>query len=205
MLTLESRPRYHHGDLRNALLDAGSAVAHDVGADALSLREVARRAGVSHTAAYNHFADKNDLLRGLAIRAFDELAIELDAATSAGGPPLEELAVTYLRFAFAHPAEFRFMFQRSLCMPEGIYDPLEVAQRESQAVLRAEIVRLQHSGELTQADPDEVLLAVWSQVHGITTIVLETPVFKSAEPEAAEYLARQGIRALIAGIGTHGR
>ncbi len=205
MSTSESRQRYHHGDLRNALLDAGSAVAHDVGADALSLREVARRAGVSHTAAYNHFADKNDLLRGLAIRAFDELAIELDAATSAGGPPLEELAVTYLRFAFAHAAEFRFMFQRSLCMPEGVFDPLEVAQRASQAVLRAEILRLQSAGELGQSDPDDMLLTVWSQVHGITTIVLETPVFKSAEPEAAEYLARQGIRALIAGIGTEGR
>ena len=201
----ETRQRYHHGDLRNALLDAGSAVAHDVGADALSLREVARRAGVSHTAAYNHFADKNDLLRGLAIRAFDELAIELDAATSAGGPPLEEIAVTYLRFAFAHAAEFRFMFQRSLCMPEGVFDPLEVAQRASQAVLRAEIVRLQSAGELGQSDPDDMLLTVWSQVHGITTIVLETPVFKSAEPEAAEYLARRGIRALIAGIGTEGR
>jgi AcrR family transcriptional regulator len=202
MSTLETKPRYHHGDLRNALLDAGSAVAHDVGADALSLREVARRAGVSHTAAYNHFADKNDLLRGLAIRAFDELAIELEAATSAGGPPLEEIAVTYLRFAFAHAAEFRFMFQRSLCMPEGVYDPLEVAQRESQAVLRREIVRLQSSRELRPADPDDVLLTVWSQVHGITTIVLETPVFKSAPPEAAEHLARQGIRALIAGIGS---
>jgi AcrR family transcriptional regulator len=205
MSTSEARQRYHHGDLRNALLDAGSAVAHDVGADALSLREVARRAGVSHTAAYNHFADKNDLLRGLAIRAFDELAIELDAATSAGGPPLEEIAVTYLRFAFAHAAEFRFMFQRSLCMPEGVFDPLEVAQRASQAVLRAEIVRLQSAGELGQTDPDDMLLTVWSQVHGITTIVLETPVFKSAEPEAAEHLARQGIRALIAGIGSDGR
>ena len=201
MSTLESKQSYHHGDLRNALLDAGSAVAQEVGSEGLSLRGVARRAGVSHTAAYNHFADKNDLLRGLAVRAFDELAIELDAATSAGSAPLEEIAVTYLRFAFAHAAEFRFMFQRSLCMPEGVYDPLEVAQRESQGVLRAEIVRLQSTGELKQADPDEVLLTVWSQVHGITTIVLETPVFKSAQPEAAEYLARQGIRALIAGIG----
>jgi AcrR family transcriptional regulator len=194
----DSRTPYHHGDLRNALLDAGSAAARDVGAEALTLREVARRAGVSHTAAYNHFADKNDLLRGIAVRAFGELTERL---TDAAAGSVEDLAAAYLRFAFEHAAEFTFMFQRSLCMPEGVFDPLEVAQRDAQAVLRAAIVREQDAGALGPADPDELALAVWAQVHGITTIVLETPAFKSIPEDAAEQLARGGIRALIRGIG----
>lgn len=199
MSTSSSRASYHHGDLRNALLDAGAAVAHDVGSEALSLREVARRAGVSHTAAYNHFADKNDLLRGLALRAFDQLATELAAGGSE--PSLEDSAAVYLRFALSHPAEFRFMFQRSLCMPEGEFDPLEEAGKKAQGVLRDQVVRLQKQGRLVRGDPDDIVLAVWSQVHGITTIVLETPVFKSTSAEVTEHLARRGVRALLEGVG----
>lgn len=197
-----SRASYHHGDLRNALLDAGAAVARDVGSDALSLREVARRAGVSHTAAYNHFADKNDLLRGLAVRAFEQLADELRAAADAPNSTLEDTGAAYIRFAMSHAAEFRFMFQRSLCMPEGEFDPLEQAGKASQGVVREQVVRLQEAGALVRGDPDDLALAAWSQVHGITTIVLETPVFKSVSIEIGEHLARQGMRALIDGLGT---
>ncbi len=193
----ESRTRYHHGDLRNALLDAGSEVAHDLGAESLSLREVARRAGVSHTAAYNHFADKNGLLRGIAIRAFERLTEQL-AATSTS---LEDAAAAYVRFAMANAAEFRFMNQPSLCMPEGQPDELKDAALASYAVLQALVVDLQSRGELAAGDPDELTLAVWSQAHGLATIVLETPALKGISPEVAEHLVRAGIRALREGIG----
>lgn len=198
---VEARTTYHHGDLRNALLDAGSAVARDVGAEALSLREVARRAGVSHTAAYNHFADKTDLLRGLAIRAFEQLAADLQEVVDTGVQSLEDLGVAYLRFATTHQAEFRFMFQRSLCMPEGVPDPLGEASLASQNVLRDHLVTLQEAGRIGPGDPDALTLAVWSQIHGLTTIVLETPAFKSLPTDAAEELARDGLSRLVAGIG----
>ncbi|MBG6056379.1 AcrR family transcriptional regulator [Salinibacterium sp. CAN_S4] len=197
MSTSEARTPYHHGDLRNALLDAGARVAHDVGPEALSLREVARRAGVSHTAAYNHFADRNDLLRGIAIRAFGELTAALETAET---DSLEASAIAYLQFATSHSAEFRFMFQKSLCMPEGVFDPLEAAAQPPRAVLRKTIVRLQEAGELKPGDPDDVLLVAWSQIHGLTTIVLETPAFKGISEEDAEHLLKAGMRALMAGL-----
>lgn len=180
------------------MLDAAAEVARDRGPDALTLREVARRAGVSHTAAYNHFADKNDLLRGLAVRAFDELHADLAAVAGQG---LDSLAVVYLRFAWRHRTEFRFMFSRALCMPEGVPDPLEVASRDAESVLRQEVVAEQERGVVAAGDPDQVLLAVWAQVHGLTTIVLETPAFKSLPLDAAEALARQQIRVLLDGLG----
>ena len=197
----EARTTYHHGDLRNALLDAGSAVARDVGSEALSLREVARRAGVSHTAAYNHFADNTDRLRGLAIRAFEQLATDLREVVDTGVLSLEDLGVAYLRFAATHQAEFRFMFQRSLCMPEGVPDPLGEASLASQNVLRDYLVTLQEAGLIGAGDPDSLTLAVWSQIHGLTTIVLDTPAFKSLPTDAAEELAREGISKLVTGIG----
>jgi AcrR family transcriptional regulator len=199
MSTSASRTGYHHGDLRNALLAAGSEVARDVGSEELSLREVARRAGVSHTAAYNHFADKKDLLRGLAIVAFEQLAVELRAAAKRDDG-LEELAVAYLRFAMAHPAEFGFMFQRSLCMPDGVPDPLEEASRGSQTVLAERVIQLQAAGVLRAENPEIIGLALWSQIHGITTIVLDTPVFKSIPAEQAEGLARACVDAIVVGL-----
>lgn len=203
MSTLPAKTAYHHGDLRNALLDAAASAARDVGAESLSMRDVARRVGVSHTAAYKHFADKDDLLRGLAVRAFGVLADDLKVAVGDSARSLEDIGAAYMRFAMEHAAVFRFMFQRSLCMPEGQYDPLEHAGRASQQVLRDHVALLQKSGVLGPGDVDEMALSVWSQVHGITTIVMETPVFKTASSEMAEGLVRQGVRSLVAGIAAH--
>jgi AcrR family transcriptional regulator len=192
---------YHHGDLRNALLDSARAVARDLGADQITLREVARRAGVSHTAAYNHFADRTDLLRGLAVQAFLRLAREMNAVTESGKLGLEDMCVAYLKFALANSAEFELMFRRSLCMPDGVVDPVEDSSRASQQILLECIVRLQDAGQLGESDPADLVLVVWSQIHGLTTIVIDTPALKSLSAEGAEHLARQGIRTLIAGIG----
>jgi AcrR family transcriptional regulator len=195
-----SRSAYHHGDLRNALLDSASALAREDGAERLSLREVARRAGVSHAAAYNHFTDKNDLLRALAVRAFEVLGQRMRAVDAAGSLELEDMAVAYLLFAAHHGAEFRFMFQRSLCMPEGEFDPIEQASRNAQAVLREFVVKLQAEGRLAPGDPDEIALITWSLIHGMTSIFLETPAFKGMPLEAAEQIVRSQFRAVTAGL-----
>ena len=192
---------YHHGDLRNALLEAARALAHEVGPDSITLREVARRAGVSHTAAYHHFADKNDLLRALAVQAFYDLsAIQASriAACTDLATTLEGLTVDYLAFATDRRAEFSFMWRRELCMPDGEPDALKDAQLASQETVTA-YLRTRVGLDLT-ADPDLATLAYWSLSHGFATIVLETPAFKHAPAEQIDFLARAMVGQLLAGI-----
>jgi AcrR family transcriptional regulator len=192
---------YHHGDLRNALLEAARALAHEVGPDSITLREVARRAGVSHTAAYHHFADKNDLLRALAVQAFYDLSAIQASRIAAGtdlATTLEGLTVDYLAFATDRRAEFSFMWRRELCMPDGEPDALKDAQLASQETVTA-YLRTRVGLDLT-ADPDLATLAYWSLSHGFATIVLETPAFKHAPAEQIDFLARTMVGQLLAGI-----
>jgi len=100
-----SHPSYHHGELRPALLRAAARILEKEGRDAISLRDLARRAGVSHNAPYRHFADRQALLAALAEEGFALLAAALQ------GKPWREQAA-YLRFALANPERFRLMFTR---------------------------------------------------------------------------------------------
>ena len=210
----KTRAPYHHGDLRRALIDGARELVHFSGVDDISLRQVARQAGVSHAAAYHHFTDKNGLLRAIAVIAFDELTDKLtEALPAAQAEPLdranavtpasvdfvEKIALVYFGFAFEHPAEFRFMFRRDLCLPPGEPDPLEVASRRSQAVVTAGLSREIESGRLRAQDAEIATLAFWSLVHGFTTIVLETPAFKSIERADAEALLLVVVRQFVEG------
>jgi AcrR family transcriptional regulator len=200
-VALPDRGRYHHGDLRNALVEAGRAVARDVGEEALTLREVARRAGVSHTATYNHFSSKLELLREIAMRAFAEFTERLDEASTADGrEALEHMGAAYVRFALDHAVEFGFMFNRELCRPPGEPDELKDTSIRSQEVLRRTLASLQAAGHIRADDLEQQVLAVWSQIHGLTTIVLEAPGFAGMPVEVAEDLARSGIRRMLDGL-----
>ena len=194
---------YHHGNLRSALLGAARDLATELGADSITLREVARRAGVSHTAAYHHFADKNDLLRALAVQAFldlQQLQTERIAAGGNLGETLEGLAVDYLRFATARRAEFSFMWRRELCMPDGEPDPLKDVQLASQQLVTDFLVSRRGIDLAATADPNLATLAYWSLSHGFTNIVLETPAFKHAPDEQLDFLARATVQQLLVGI-----
>jgi AcrR family transcriptional regulator len=114
MVPNETHSRYHHGDLRNALIQAATTVLVEKGAAALSLREVAKVAGVSHAAPYRHFRDKAALLRVLAQGGFERLtaAINMAAENSPHNPEqkLIEAGVAYVRIAVQHPEITRLMF-----------------------------------------------------------------------------------------------
>src|SRR3954452_9304586 len=108
-----AKPTYHHGDLRRTLLAAAAEVIEEQGPTALSLRDLARRAGVSHAAPTHHFGDKAGLLTALATDGYDLLAAELTKEWAASHSFLEQ-GVAYVRFAIEHRAHFEVMFRPDL-------------------------------------------------------------------------------------------
>lgn len=137
---MTSRRTYHHGDLRQAVLTAALDVIGTEGPAALSLRDLARRAGVSHAAPAHHFKDRTGLLTAIAAQGYDLLAEAL-----ADAPDLRERGVRYVRFAAAHPAHFQVMFQPGLHHAD---DPeLLAAKERAGAELRAGVTGLPASAE----------------------------------------------------------
>jgi AcrR family transcriptional regulator len=196
---------YHHGNLKNALLEAARALANEVGVDNFTLREVARRAGVSSAAPYHHFADKNDLVRGLAIQAFEALTIHIKAAAqsqTSAPKQLEQIGLAYVDFALSHPNEFRFMFRRELCAPLGQPDPLQEVGRASQMVLENAIAEGLSSKQL-EGQASTMALMLWSVVHGLANILLETPFGKNTTSEVAQAMASQVVRQAIQSVLRH--
>jgi len=145
---------YHHGDLRTALLDAADALLDEGGDGAVSLREAARRAEVSATAAYRHFADKEALLAALAARHFAQFGQAL------GSVDFHGKGRAYVRFALARPGRFRLMFGPILGHAKA-HPALEQASRASFEALTA------------AAGSQEDALRAWGLVHGIAHLLLD--------------------------------
>ncbi|MEU8760768.1 TetR/AcrR family transcriptional regulator [Streptomyces sp. NPDC048659] len=158
---MTSRRTYHHGDLRQAVLAAALDVIAAEGPGALSLRDLARRAGVSHAAPAHHFKDRVGLLTAIAAQGYGLLADAL-----AGAPDLRERGVRYVRFAAAHPAHFQVMFQPALHRAD---DPELLAAKERAAAgLRAGVAGL----PATVDAPRDTGVAAWSLAHGFATLLL---------------------------------
>ncbi|MGW1014436.1 TetR/AcrR family transcriptional regulator [Streptomyces termitum] len=155
-MTSRKRTTYHHGDLRQAVLAAAlDAIAAD-GPGALSLRDLARRAGVSHAAPAHHFGDRAGLLTAIAAQGFDLLADALAAGTS-----LADRGRRYVGFAAGHPAHFQVMFAPALLRDD---DPALAAARErAAAALRA---------GLPDGASRSTGIAAWSLAHGFATLYL---------------------------------
>ena len=167
-----SEKPYHHGDLRAALLDAADALLDQGGDGAVSLREVARMAGVSATAAYRHFADKEALLAALALRGFEAFGAAMAAAVAAGDvPPHVARGRAYLRFALARPGRFRLMFGPLLARA-GAHPALLGASRAAFAALQA------HAGDPAAA------LRSWGMVHGLAHLMLDQAIPDAGDAEA---------------------
>jgi AcrR family transcriptional regulator len=189
-----SRP-YHHGDLRRALLSAAAEAVEQAGPAGLSLRDLARRAGVSHAAPAHHFGDKAGLLTAMATEGYALLADALDRARRRTGSLLE-IGVAYVRFAVDHRAHFEVMFRPDLYRAD---DPEVAAARERAGrALRAGLATLP-AGSV--ADVAEAGLAAWSIVHGFAALWLggALPPDLGDDPEPA---ARAVIRLLFEHAGS---
>ncbi|MFG3638689.1 TetR/AcrR family transcriptional regulator [Micromonospora sp. NPDC047762] len=175
---------YHHGDLRRALLAAALEVVGEVGPAALSLRDLARRAGVSHAAPAHHFGDKAGLLTALAAQGFDLLAETLTAADD----DLLEAGVAYVDFAVTHRAYFEVMFRPELYRADDAQ--LTAARSRAGAALRSGVAALSNGGAPSDTDRDS--LAAWSIAHGFATLWLA-----GALPDRVGDNPREAARAVL--------
>ncbi|KPK06899.1 MAG: hypothetical protein AMJ64_08060 [Betaproteobacteria bacterium SG8_39] len=158
-----AKAAYHHGDLRAGLLRSAAVILEEQGVAALSLRETARRAGVSHNAPYRHFADRDALLAALAAEGFAQLDAALDAGGQAGPRGRGE---AYVRFALEHPQRFRLMFGGTLRLDA------HPALREAAAQTYAGLTRA--FAALTGREGAAVAAAAaWSLTHGLAQLLLD--------------------------------
>ena len=205
-LTAPVRPAkgYHHGDLRGALIQTALRMVTEEGAWDFTLREVARRAGVSHMAPYNHFEDKSALLAEVAALGFEALRHTLEAAARrqprSARLAFGDIAAAYVRFGVEHPAHYRLMFSAELA-EKARYPNLEVANAEACAVLTGPLERGQASGRPRRMAMRDQALATWSLVHGLTTLLIDQRVsFLGVSKGEAEQYARQVGMALFEGL-----
>jgi len=208
---MHSRPKsgssikapYHHGDLKRALIDTALAMVTEEGTWSFTLREVARRAGVSHAAPYNHFPDKAALLAEVAALGFQALAREMEAAgrrARSARQALLGIATAYVRFGVENPAYYRLMFGPELADKER-YPVLQQASDATFAKLTAALERGQAAGELRRGSIREQALAAWSLVHGLTTLFLDQRLsFLGLSSHEAERQAKATGTALFEGL-----
>jgi AcrR family transcriptional regulator len=181
------RKPYHHGALHSALIEASIALAREGGPDRVVLREAARVAGVSHSAAYRHFADREALLVEVSQRARSELAAEMRRRVNRAKDPLERLqavGTAYVDFALTEPGLFRtaFISHPAATNPDA-RDRLAVPETRSPAdsaepyeILGQVLDEAQAAGLLDAGRRPGAEIAAWSAVHGLANLLLDGPL-----------------------------
>lgn len=198
--SVKTERSYHHGDLRTALLDAADALLAERGVDGFSLRETARRAGVSPAAPKHHFRDTRALLTAIASLAFDELAERLEAAS--GDPAADRRAridaqgMAYVRFAMEQRARFDLMWRVAL-LDTADASYCRAGDRAFAALDR--LVRGENAISLDHGDPRLApSIACWSLVHGFARLAIDGAF--GLERRALDQALDQLLPAVLAGI-----
>lgn len=198
------RDGYHHGDLRRALIQAGRELLEERGVEALGLREVARRAQVSHAAPYHHFAGKEDLVAAIVLSGFEDFLAALQGkdphANSSALDRMTEMGLAYVQFAVRRPALFRLLMRPELWGEARNGPGAEAMDRAASAayqMLRDSVHAALEEGSI-EGSVDDVTVAALSVVHGLSTLLVDGPLDLSAR--SPERLSRAVLRALGAGI-----
>ncbi|HTB20719.1 MAG TPA: TetR/AcrR family transcriptional regulator [Bryobacteraceae bacterium] len=184
---------YHRVNLKQSLLDAALGLIAEAGPQGFTLREVARRAGVSHNAPYRHFRDKDDLLAAVAAQGFDRLTEAMIKAMTKGRTAAERLTLAgrgYLQFALQSPQHLLVMFETPVPAGEKP-EHAQAAQYAFQTLLDA-IVAVQAEGGLPRGDPQTFAIAAWSGVHGLAKLAIggRLPFDAKQTLRFADYLTR---------------
>lgn len=195
-----ARDRYHHGDLRGALLAAAEELVRERGVAGWSLREASARVGVSPSAAYHHFASRDALVRALAARVLAGLGERMrDAARQAGGPAadpgrgLTAAGCAYVRWALEDPAVARLAFSA------GAVDPGTPVRPHPHDVVDEQLDALVAAGRLTPAARAGAHFVVWPAVHGLA-VLLSDGLMTLDGPEAVDRQTARVVAAVLAGL-----
>jgi AcrR family transcriptional regulator len=201
---------YQHGDLRNALIQAGLKLLTEGGVRQLSLRAAAELAGVSHAAPYRHFRDKDALVAAIAEEGYRLLTRRMRDEIQACGSAdlvarLRASGIGYVSFAVEHPAYFRTIFGGAAC-EDGVPPSLKAAGEEAYHVLRDIVVEGIATGRLRAADADQLALAAWSLVHGLGMLIIDGNVqpWLGADQTGVPALTDALIRLLEGGLAARG-
>jgi len=197
------RDRYHHGDLRRALLDEALRTIQEDGVEALTLRTIGLKLGVSRTALYRHFTDKRALLSAVATEGFRLLTERLLRGWSEGGiHGFNAMGAAYIRFAMANPSHYRVMFGGFV--DDGPRD--EDLMRESSAAFQAlvdALVSLQKDGAVRKDDPLQLARFVWAVVHGVSMLIIDGQL--PHQQSQIDVLIQFTVESIHSGIARRGR
>jgi AcrR family transcriptional regulator len=194
---VEPKKPYHHGNLKAVLASAALQLVGEIGLGAFTLREVARRAGVSHNAPYRHFKKREDVFAALATEGFHQLNERVKAALPGAVDPVGRLklaARTYLQFAFENPARFSVMFHAAF--DRRLYQDYVGAYSDSLTLLTHLI---EACGTLTAEAAETAGEIVWANVHGITELGLAERLSYATGPKL-EPLVEAAIDSLLIGM-----
>ncbi len=192
---------YHHGRLRETLIEAGVAMLEEEGIHALSLRKVAKRAKVSHAAPYRHFEDKVALLSAVAEAGFRHLAqaMEQTMADAEQDPHVQmfEIGRCYVMFGIAHPAQLTLMFSDLLKV--GTSESLLSAASRTFELLTQSVENGQQAGLIREGDSAEIARTVWAMEHGLAMLMKEG-FFGEGSDQGMNHSITVALEHLLAGL-----
>ena len=179
--------RYHHGDLRAALLSEAEAMIGEGGAESVTMREIGRRVGVSRAAPYRHFQDKSSLLVAVAAIGFERLGERLRAvgaaAPGASVDRFRRMGAEYVCFAVENPARYRLMYGKE-AVTRVDHPELREAANELFELLVEVIEAQQRSGHLERQDARARAYVAWSAVHGLASLLIDHQILTDVDVES---------------------
>lgn len=184
-----------HPDVKRAVLDAAVAIIATDGPDALSMREVARRADISHQAPYHHFADRAGIFAAISEEGYRAFAKEFRATLESSANPLADCLRTYVRFAMEHTGHFKVMFRSDIC-GVATHEPTRLAADEAFLVLLDFAARVDPTAS---GGPEALALPIllWSQAHGLATLLIDGPLARKLPPEVTVNELVESVAVLI--------
>jgi len=199
---IKSKDKYHHGNLRNTLIEIATELLAEDGAHSLSLRKIAQKAGVSHNAPYMHFTDKEAVLAAIAEAGFRLLSVEVETAINQVKKDTEKQLIAascaYVNFALAHPHHLQVMFRHYDA--EKYPNLIQISQASLDQLLKI-VEAGQKNGSLIAGNPHEITKTIWALVHGVAalSIAYESKMMLS-DKNSTEEVVNTFVQLLLNGL-----